>query len=116
MMKRFGTTGLLAAVALTVPYRRVHQEEPGSAKRKVNLDDDDRWLEAEFDEKLRSPEERYAYERQRELMKSLMAKLRTEHTDNLKSAVDERNEKIEDIKRQMAEMEKRLEEMVREKK
>ncbi|ORC93282.1 uncharacterized protein TM35_000011590 [Trypanosoma theileri] len=116
MMKRFAVTSLMAAVALTFPRRCVHHEEPGSAKRKVNLDDDDRWLEAEFDEKLRSPEERYAHERQRDLMKKLISKLRDEHTDNLKNAVDERNKKIEDIKRQMSEMEKKLEHLVKGKK
>ncbi|KEG15642.1 hypothetical protein DQ04_00011090 [Trypanosoma grayi] len=113
-MQRFAGSRFIAAVAArSYPRYMSSDEDSSDTKHKVNLDDDDRWIEAEFDEKLRTPEERYAHERQREIMKSLIKKVRVDHHEKLKSAVDERNQKIDSIKDQIAEMEKKLQDLTK---
>ncbi|KAF8276452.1 hypothetical protein TcBrA4_0131680 [Trypanosoma cruzi] len=115
MMQRLATARFLpVSTSLYFSRRAVSDEEGGEKKRKVNLDDDDRWLEAEFDEKIRTPEERYAFQRQRELMKSIINKMRNEHDEKLGAAVAKHNEKIDAIKAQMASLEEKLKEISKE--
>ncbi|ESL07823.1 hypothetical protein TRSC58_04484 [Trypanosoma rangeli SC58] len=114
-MQRFTAAHLLpVSAALVFSRRATRQEEIGEKKRKVNLDDDDRWLEAEFDEKNRTPEERYAHERQRELLKSILRKMDEKHHvkhDKLHSRVEDHHEEIEKIKSQMSALETKLKEL-----
>ncbi|CCD16767.1 hypothetical protein, unlikely [Trypanosoma congolense IL3000] len=102
---------LTSALSCTGQVRFTHDEETGNTKRKVNLDDDERWLEAEFDEKLRSPEERYAHERQREIMKSLIKKMRNEHKQHVESTLNARDTQINDLKQQIHAMEKKIQDI-----
>ncbi|RNF05552.1 uncharacterized protein Tco025E_07758 [Trypanosoma conorhini] len=115
-MQRFAAARILpACAAMTLSCRAASKEGMGEKKRQVNLDDDDRWLEAEFDEKIRTPEERYAYERQRELIKSILRQMDDGKGEKLQSKVDEHHEKIEEIKSQMAALEDKLRELGNEK-
>ncbi|RNE98577.1 hypothetical protein TraAM80_08679 [Trypanosoma rangeli] len=118
-MQRFTAGHLLpVSAALVFSRRAASHDEIGDKKRKVNLDDDDRWLEAEFDEKNRTPEERYAHERQRELLKSILRKVDEKHHakhNKLHSKVEDHHEEIEKIKSQMNALEMKLKELSQDK-
>ena len=58
--------------------------------------EDDRWLEAEFQDPQKTVEERYAHEKQRDLMKKLIGKMREEHDNKIK-AVHEEQQKLREV-------------------
>lgn len=59
--------------------------------------EDDRWLEAELEEhkQNKTPEERYAAEKQRDLMKKMMAKMRDERKAHVAEVQKEQTQKHE---------------------
>ncbi|CBH15286.1 uncharacterized protein TEOVI_000410500 [Trypanosoma equiperdum] len=105
----------IAAGGYASQLRFYSEGKPTEGHRKINLDDDERWIEAEFDEKLRSPEERYALERQRETMKGLIKKIRNEHKQHMHESVRERDAQIDNLKEQIQTMEKKLQQLTNEK-
>nr|CCC51249.1 conserved hypothetical protein [Trypanosoma vivax Y486] len=77
IMLRCGMSRFVRRVApVSGQIRLNHSEKPGTERKKPDLAEDERWLEAELEGKLRTPEERYAHERQREAIKTFAEKLR----------------------------------------
>eukprot|EP00744_Colponema_vietnamica_P002932 GILI01004550.1.p1 GENE.GILI01004550.1~~GILI01004550.1.p1 ORF type:complete len:120 (+),score=51.31 GILI01004550.1:58-417(+) len=77
--------------------------------------EDDRWLEAQFTEKAKTPEERYAAQKQLEIMKTMLTKVRSETDEKVKKAVSQqqadlhsksadRDKKIDDLNAQIAKL------------
>ena len=79
--------------------------------------EDDRWLEAELSlDKEMTQEERYAAQKQAEIMKKILKKSRddaqkkvAEHTEVQKQQIDTHKDEIADLKKQMAELAAKLE-------
>jgi hypothetical protein len=71
-------------------------------------EDDDRWLEAVFDQhtKEMTNEERYAAKKQKEIMRSMMGKLRDEHQQEVKKVESKHTEEISSLKKRLSELEK----------
>ena len=74
---------------------------------KADQHEDDRWLEAEIDEhtKEMTNEERYAAEKQRELMKKLMGKMRERTTESVAKVEDKHAAEIAALKERLAALE-----------
>ena len=78
--------------------------------------EDDRWLEAELSmDAEMTQEERYAKQKQAELMKKILKKSRedaqkhvAEHTEAQKQQIDSHKDEIADLKKQMAELSAKL--------
>lgn len=78
------------------------------AKEKVALNEDERWLEAEIDEHINTPEEHYAHVKEMELIRNMMKQMRADHEEKIQSAKEERDKQVSDLKKQMSEIEERL--------
>eukprot|EP00758_Cryptobia_borreli_P004456 Tbor_TRINITY_DN4388_c0_g1::TRINITY_DN4388_c0_g1_i1::g.7859::m.7859 len=83
------------------------------------LDEDDRWLEAMFDDKEKSQEERYANEKQRRLMKNIVSKMRDEHKEEVHTVVTKHKEEAkaetEELKEMIAKLSKKLDDITNKK-
>jgi hypothetical protein len=87
-----------------------------ASKRFVKANDptyeDDRWLEAQIADITKTPEERYAAEKQKQLLKNMMGKMREEHKDHVASVrLQEsatRNEEVSGLKKQLADLQQKI--------
>ncbi len=95
MFARRAFTRPMAAMAAPMASRRFKTEA-----------EDDRWLEAVIDEhtKEMTNEERYAAQKQREVLKKMLGRVRDEHHEKVK-AVEDKHEK------EMAKLNQKLEEL-----
>ncbi len=76
--------------------------------------EDDRWLEAEFANNAEMTiEERYAAEKQREVMKKMLAKMRTHTQTKVDAAEEKRQKEVAELKAQMAALHAKLEEKLK---
>lgn len=83
------------------------------AKKKLQEQDDPHWLEAEIDENINTPEERYAHAREVENLRRMVKALCSEQGNKLEDAVREREDQIKDLKAQMSSLESRLSELTK---
>ncbi len=110
-MQRLGASRLFASAGtptLCAATRLVKSNDPTY--------EDDRWLEAQISEQFKTPEERYAADKQREMLKNMMGKMREEHKDHvaavqLKEAAV-RNEEVSGLKKQLAELQSKIAEIL----
>ena len=84
----------------------------GDQKKKKIDEEDERWLEAQFSDKVHTPEEKYAFQKQRDLMKGLMGKMREEQhvqVQNVKKELEVKHEEnVDDLKKKIDELNKKL--------
>lgn len=79
-----------------------------AAKEHLVIPDDERWLEAEIDENINTPQERYAHAHEMELIKKMMREMRQEHSEKLKSAKTERDNQVSELRKQMSQLESKI--------
>ena len=91
-----------AAPVATVASRRL-------SSTKTESHDDDRWLEAVFDEhtKEMTNEERYAAQKEREVLKKMMGKMRSHADEKVKVVEAKHADEIADLKKRLAQLEKK---------
>ena len=72
-------------------------------------EEDDRWLEAVFDEhtKEMTNEERYAAQKQRDVMKKMLGKVRSQTEEKVQAVEDKHAKEIKDLKDRLASLEKK---------
>ena len=80
--------------------------------------EDARWLEANTEEmKLRTPEERYAHEKERVLLEKMMAQMRVETKAHVQQLHQEHGEKhaaeVSQLKQQLAAMTEKLDSLLK---
>jgi polyhydroxyalkanoate synthesis regulator phasin len=101
------TTGT-AAAALCAPKRLVKTTDPTY--------EDDRWLEAQIADASKTPEERYAAEKQKTILKNMMSKMREEHKDHVEAVrlgeTAKRNEEVGNLKKQLADLQHKISEIL----
>lgn len=110
------------AVSVSAPIARAFAATPVARSAGVKSSDetyeDARWLEAQFAAKEHTPEERYAAQKQLEIMKSMMTRLRKDTeakvaavAEREKQAHNERDAKVDQLHKQIAELQKTLSEL-----
>jgi peptidoglycan hydrolase CwlO-like protein len=110
-MRRLGSRTAVSAAAYQTSVRFSHDNYVNKvAKKKVEDGDDERWLEAELDENINTPEERYARAREVERLKKLVEALNDKHAESLE-AVQEHKSQVEALKKQVAQMQNKIEEL-----
>lgn len=112
--RRLGSLTALSATAACQTSARFSSNDNyvnKVAKKKVEEGDDERWLEAELDENINTPEERYARSREIERLKKLVKALDEKHAENLEEAVRERKSQVDLLKKQVAQMQNTIEEL-----
>ena len=111
--RRLGSLTAMSAAACQTSVRFTHNDQYVNkvAKKKVEEGDDERWLEAELDENINTPEERYARSREIERLKKLVKALDEKHAENLEVAVRERKSQVDMLKQEVAKMQSKIEEL-----
>jgi hypothetical protein len=107
---RVATTSALAA---TVSRRFVKSSDPTY--------EDDRWLEAQFNDAEKTIEERYAADKQKEVLKKMLAKIREENDKKVDAKIaevnnyhtDARAKETAELKASIADLQKKLEKLVK---
>ncbi|KAG5467743.1 hypothetical protein LSCM4_00822 [Leishmania orientalis] len=107
-VRRMMVAPLLSAAACQTHSRFNSDYVNKAAKKKVEDGDDERWLEAEMDKNIITPEERYAHAREVEALKRMVAQLKDEHKDNLEEAARERNKELEALKKEMSDLQQKI--------
>lgn len=100
-----------SALAATVARRFVKSTDPTY--------EDDRWLEAEFQDVEKTVEERYAFEKQKEVMKKMLAKIREEQSSKIEAKIaevhthhnDARAKETAELKASIQDLQKKLEKL-----
>ena len=79
-----------------------------AARRMNSTHEDERWLEAEIDEhtKQMTNEERYAMQKQKNVLAKMMNKIRTDSHEKVKAVEDKHAEEIAALKQRLAQLEK----------
>ncbi|KPA82062.1 putative mitochondrial hypothetical protein [Leptomonas pyrrhocoris] len=110
-VRRIGAPSLMSVSACQTSVRFSTQDNYVNkvAKKKVEEGDDERWLEAELDENINTPEERYARSREVERLKRLVKELDEKHAGNLEEAVRERKAQVDLLKKQVAVLQQKIE-------
>ncbi|KAG5468145.1 hypothetical protein LSCM1_02119 [Leishmania martiniquensis] len=108
LVRRMAVAPLGSAAACQIPSRFSSDYVNKAAKKKVQEGNDERWLEAEMDKNILTPEERYAHAREVEALKRMVAQLKEEHKDNLEEAARERNKELETLKKEMGELQQKI--------
>ena len=108
-MQRLGASRILSTVgALSASKRFVKPSDPTY--------EDDRWLEAQIAEINKTPEERYAAEKQKTLLKNMMGKIREEHKEHVDAVrlqeTATRNEEVGSLKKQLAELQSKISQII----
>lgn len=93
------------AAASAFSYRYVNK-----AAQKNLEDSDSRWLEAEIDENINTPEERYAHAKEIEALKRMVAKLNARH-DEVSEEVKKSKSEVQLLKSEVKKLEKQIEEV-----
>lgn len=110
--RRLGCASLVSAAACQTSVRFGSDNYVNKvAKKKVEDGDDERWLEAELDENINTPEERYARSREIERLKKLVQSLDEKHAVNLEEAVKDRKSQVDLLKAQVEQMQQKIEEL-----
>lgn len=109
-MQRLGTLLSTRAApaygtASVVAQRFVNKK---AAEKVTQNEDDVRWLEAEIDANINSPEELYAHEREVRILKSMVSQLQEDHSKKLDNMKADRDREVESLKQQMSSIEDRL--------
>lgn len=107
-VRRLASGAVMSAAASQTSARYGSDYVNKVAKKKVEQGDDERWLEAEIDENINTPEERYAHAREIEALKKLVSQLKDKHAEDLQEAVQERNKELSDLKKQMSELQEKM--------
>ncbi|KAG5493821.1 hypothetical protein JKF63_01653 [Porcisia hertigi] len=105
---RMATASLASAGVCRAPSRFSSSYVNKAAKKKVQEGDDERWLEAEMDKNIVTPEERYAHAREVETLKRMVSQLKEEHKENIEEAKRVQSKELDDIKKEMSELQQRL--------
>lgn len=96
---------LTAYCATSTAQRFVNKK---AAEKVLKNEDDTRWLEAEIDENINTPEERYAHEREVRLLKQMVGELQKDHSQKMENMKAARDKEVADLKKQMTSLEARL--------
>jgi hypothetical protein len=103
-MQRLGASRMFASAVVCTSTRMVKSTDP--------THEDDRWLEAQIAEHNKTPEERYAADKQRAVLKNMMAKMREENQDHVASVrlqeTAARNEEVGGLKKQLADLQTKI--------
>lgn len=102
-----------SALAATVSRRFVKSNDPTY--------EDDRWLEAQFNDAEKTAEERYAFEKQKEIMKKLLVKVREDNDKKTDAKIaevhnhhtDARAKETAELKASIADLQKKLDKLVK---
>jgi polyhydroxyalkanoate synthesis regulator protein len=73
--------------------------------------EDDRWLEAQLHDREKTPEERYAAEKQREILSKLMTKVRADTHKVVQEVKEQHKTEVDSLKEQMATLQKKLDKL-----
>ncbi|GET92147.1 hypothetical protein, conserved [Leishmania tarentolae] len=110
-VRRMATASLVPAAACQTPARFNSDYVNNAAKKRIEEGQDERWLEAEMDENINTPEERYAHAREIEALKRMVSQLKEEQKDNLEVAKRDRNKELDSLKKQMSELQQKISKM-----
>ncbi|CAJ1023212.1 hypothetical protein Q4I30_003113 [Leishmania utingensis] len=107
-VRRAVAASLVSAAACQAPARFSTDYVNKAAKKKVEEGDDERWLEAEIDKNISTPEERYAHAREVEVLKRMVSQLKEDHKENIEEAVRERNKELDHLKKEMNDLQQKI--------
>lgn len=108
VVRRMATASIVSAAACQAPARFSSDYVNKAAKKKVEEGDDERWLEAEMDKNISTPEERYAHAREIEALKRMVSQLKEEHKDNLEEVKRDRSKELDRLKEEMSELQQKI--------
>ncbi|KPI86174.1 hypothetical protein ABL78_4763 [Leptomonas seymouri] len=110
LVRRVSAASLVPAAAGQMSLRFSSQNYVNKvAKKKVEEGDDERWLEAELDENINTPEERYARSREIERLRKLVSEMDAKHAGHLQEAVRERKSQVDLLKKQVDDLQQKIE-------
>ncbi|CAG9581822.1 conserved hypothetical protein [Leishmania major strain Friedlin] len=107
-VRRMATASLVSAAACEAPVRFSSDYVNKAAKKKLEEGDDERWLEAEMDKNISTPEERYAHAREIEALKRMVSQLKEEHKDNLEEVKRDRSNELDSLKKEMSALQQKI--------
>lgn len=96
-----------AASAARAQYRYTGNKAAG---KKIANRENESWLEAELDENVNTPEERYAHEKEIRRLRAMVDKIDANHSADVERIKKEQDADVKRLKAEMVQLEKRIKE------